>query len=287
MNGKRAVLSLLVLLMSLPLHSASGDRVISIAHNESSWGILEGQNGDYFLLTVRVLTVRDGAITSPRGLNLTGEPCGLVWNGSDWLIETFVLDRVIVQTPNGSPLFGIHSYDCRGFAYLNGSYYIPISESAMMGDCSLLQVSQNGSLEKTIPCGFINGVKVKVRDGKLYLMNATGIYVYSSGTFRRVLQLENCAEDFDVLEGKILLCSNGLIEHSKNDTKEIRESCDAIDCNGRECLIASNGTFYIYDGNLSALEDGRNTRNIDLKTIAVGLCFIFLAIWLLRRRKSA
>ena len=121
----------------------------------------------------------------------------------------------------------------------------------------------------------------------LYLMDATGIYVYSSGTFKRVLQLHNSPDDFDVLEGKILLCSNGLIEHSRNGTKGIRDSCDAIDCNGRKCLIASNGTFYIYDGNLSALEIGKNTRNIALKTIAVGLFFIFLAVWFLRRRKSA
>ncbi|WP_297464479.1 hypothetical protein, partial [Thermococcus sp.] len=275
MNGKRAVLSLLVLLMT-PLVSAPGDWIILIAHNESSWGVLEEGNGTYSLLIVS-----GGKLVSTGKMNIIGEPCGLAWNGSEWLIETFVPDSVVVQTLDGSSLFKMHSYECRGFAYLNGSYYIPISESAMIGDCSLLQVSQNGSVEKTIPCGSINGVRVKAQEGRLYLMNCTGVYVYSGGTFRRVLQLENCAEDFDVLNGKILLCSSGFIEHSRNGTKEIRDSCEAIDCNGRECIVASNGTLYIYNGNLSALEIGGNTRNIDLKTIAVGLFFILLAVWLL------
>ena len=180
MNGKRAVLFLLVFLMSLPLHSASGDRVISIAHNGSSWGVLEEKNGMYSFLTVS-----GKEMVSPTRLNLTGDPCGLVWNGSEWIVETFVPDSVVVQTLDGSSLFKLHSYDCRSFTYLNGSYHIPISESAMMGDCSLLRVSQNGSVEKTIPCGFINGVKVKVRDGKLYSMNCTGVYFYSSGAFKR------------------------------------------------------------------------------------------------------
>jgi len=66
----------------------------------------------------------------------------------------------------------------------------------MMGDCSLLLVSPNGSVEKTIPCGSINGIRVKVQEGRLYLMNCTRVYVYSNGAFKRALQLEDCAEDF-------------------------------------------------------------------------------------------
>ncbi|QDA31583.1 hypothetical protein FH039_08190 [Thermococcus indicus] len=220
-------------------------------------------------------------------LHLNGTPCGLAWNGREWLVETFIPDSVVVQTPNGSVLFRFHSYDCRGFAYFNRTYYVPISESAMMGDCSLLLVSPNGSVERRIPCGFINGVRVKIVGKKLYLMNCTGIYVYSNGAFKRALQLDNWAEDFDVLNDKILLCSNGLIEHSKNGTREITDSCDAISCNGWECLIASNGALYIYDGNLSTLEIEENTRNINPKTVAVGVFLVFLTIWLLMRRKSA
>ena len=193
---------------------------------------------------------------------------------------------MVIQTLNGSVLFGIHSYDCRGFAYHNGTYYVLTSESAMMGDCSLLLVSPNGSVEKTIPCGSIDGARIKAVEGRLYFINCTGVYVYSNGAFKRALQLDNCAEDFDVLNGKILLCSNGLIEVSKNGTKGITDSCDAIGCNGRECLIASNGTLYIYNGNLT-LSIEENTGNINPKTIAVGVFLVFLAIWILRGRKSA
>ncbi|WP_157255127.1 hypothetical protein [Palaeococcus ferrophilus] len=221
-------------------------------------------------------------------LYLNGTPCGLVWNGNEWLVEAFIPDSVVVQTLNGSVLFRIHSYDCRGFAYLNGTYYVPISESARMGDCSLFQVSSNGSIKKTIPCGFIKGVRIKAVEGRLYFVNCTGVYVYSNGAFRRILQLNNCTEDFDVLNGKILLCfGGGLIEHSKNGTKEITDSCDAIRCNGRECRILSNGTLYTYDGNLSTLEIEEKTRNINPETVVVGVFLVFLTIWLMMKRKSA
>ena len=110
MNGKRAVFSLLVLLIALPIPSASGGRVISISHNGSSWGVLEEENGMYSFLTVS-----GKEIVSSTRLNLTGEPCGLVWNGSEWVVETFVHDNVIFRTLNGSFLFKIRSYDYRGF----------------------------------------------------------------------------------------------------------------------------------------------------------------------------
>ncbi|WP_297504137.1 hypothetical protein [Thermococcus sp.] len=274
--------SVILLLFTFELSTLGLGNAISVSWNGTTWAFLSEENGSYYLTTV----VPDGHL-SKVPLHLNGTPCGLAWNGSGWIVETFTPDNVIFQTINGSLLFKIHSYDCRGFAYLNGTYYIPTSESAMMGDCSLLFVSPNGSVEKAIPCGFINGVKVKVRNGKPYFMNCTGVYVYSNGAFKRTLQLDNCAEDFDVLNGKILLCSNGLIEHSENGTKEITDSCDAISCNGRECLIASNGTLHLYDGNLSAFEIGKNTRNINPRTLAVLLFLVFLTIWLLIRRKSA
>ncbi|KUH32964.1 hypothetical protein APY94_07925 [Thermococcus celericrescens] len=274
--------SVILLLFTFELFTLGLGNAISVSWNGTTWALLSEENGSYYLTTV----VPDGHL-SKVPLHLNGTPCGLAWNGSEWLIETFVPDSVVVQTLNGSVLFGIHSYDCRGFAYLNGTYYVPISESARMGDCSLFQVSSNGSVEKTIPCGSIDGAGIKAVEGRLYFINCTRVYVYSNGAFKRVLQLDNCAEDFDILNGKILLCSNGLIEHSKNGTKEITDSCDAISCNGRECLIASNGTLYIYDGNLSTLEIEEKARNINPKTVAVGVFLVFLTIWLLMRRKSA
>jgi len=89
------------------------------------------------------------------------------------------------------------------------------------------------------------------------------------------------------LYGKILLCSNGLIEHSKNGTKEITDSCDAISCNRRECLIASNGTLYIYNGKLRTLEITNNAQNIEFKIGVVGILLVFLMVWLLREGKSS
>lgn len=237
--------TLIIAMVFLPYAVASS----LIAWNGTSWAILNDKNGSHL-----TLVTPDGHV-SEVPLRVNGTPCGLVWNGSQWIVETFIPDSVTIQTLNGSVLFRIHSYDCKGFAYLNGTYYILISESAIMGDCSLVEIPRSGNIEKTVPCGFINGVKVKTVEGRIYLMNCTGIYVYPNGAFKRVLQLDNCAEDFDVRNGEILLCSNGLIEHSKNGMREITDSCDAISCNGWECLIASDGALHIYDGNLKYFRD--------------------------------
>jgi len=264
---------LIIAMVFLPYAGASS----FIAWNGTSWAILNSENGSYLTL------VTPGGHISETLLRTNGTPCGLVWNGSEWLVETFIPDSVVVQTLNGSVLFRLHSYDCSGFAYLNGTYYVPISESARMGDCSLVQVSGEGKIKGTVPCGFINGVRVKAVGAGLYLMNCTGIYIYSNGHFELIQRLENCAEDFDVLNDKILLCSNDFIEPSKNTTRKILTSCDAIGCNGRECLIVANGTLYIYDGGLKKLEIKNHTNHSEgtfKKAIVMG-AFIALVVNLL------
>jgi hypothetical protein len=273
------VLSLLLILaMSLPYASTHP----FVAWNGTSWAILNDENGSYLTL------VRPDGHVSEVLLNVNGTPCGLAWNGSQWIVETFIPDSVVVQTLNGSVLFRIHSYDCRGFAYLNGTYYVPISESARMGDCSLVEVSRSGNIEKTVPCGFINGVRIKAVEGRIYLMNCTGIYIYSGGRFELVQRLKNCAEDFDVLNGEILLCSNSLIEISKNGERRALNSCDAIGCNGWECLVAAKGTLYVYDG-ARMLEIKNHTNHSEgtfKKAIVPGALISILIVLLLWRKRS-
>ncbi|WP_145955397.1 hypothetical protein [Thermococcus henrietii] len=255
---------------------------MDISWNGTVWAVLDNENGSYL-----TLVTSDGHV-SEIPLRVNGTPCGLAWNGSQWIVETFIPDRVEIQTLNGSVLFRIHSYDCKGFAYLNGTYYVPISESAMMGDCSLVQVSGEGKIKGTAPCGFINGVKVKVVEGRIYLMNCTGIYVYSDGRFEQVQRLENCTSDFDFLKDKTLLCSIGLIEHSKNTTRKILSSCDAIGCSGRECLVAANGTLYTYDGSLKTLEienHANHSGSTLKKALSLGaLLALLVGLFLCRRR---
>ena len=254
-----------------------------IAWNGTSWAILNDKNGSH----LTVVTPDWHISTVP--LRVNGTPCGLAWNGSEWLVETFIPDRVTVQTLNGSVLFRIHSYDCRGFAYLNGTYYVPISESAMMGDCSLVEVSERGNIEKTVPCGFINGVKVKAVEGRIYLMNCTGIYIYSNGHFNQIQRLKNCASDFDFLNDKNLLCSNGLVEISKNGERKILDTCDVIGCNGRECLIVANGTLYTYDGGLKKLEIKNHTSHSEgtfKKALISGALLAILIVLFVWRKRS-
>ncbi|WP_297536657.1 hypothetical protein [Thermococcus sp.] len=273
----------LLFLFVLGLFTLSSGSATNILWNGTLWAIIDEENGNYYLTTIST----NGYLTKVP-LHLNGTPCGLVWNGSEWLVETFIPDSVVVQTLNGSVLFRLHSYDCSGFAYLNGTYYVPISESARMGDCSLVQVSGDGKIKGTVPCGFINGVRVKAVGAGLYLMNCTGIYIYSNGHFELIQRLENCAEDFDVLNDKILLCSNDFIEHSKNTTRKILTSCDAIGCNGRECLIVANGTLYSYDGGLRKfkIEKVVNPSSAFKKTIALSVFIAVLAGLLIWRRRS-
>jgi len=273
------VLSLLfILAMSLPYASTHP----FVAWNGTSWAILNDENGSY----LTVVTPDWHISTVP--LRVNGTPCGLAWNGSEWLIETFIPDSVAIQRPNGLVLFRIHSYDCRGFAYLNGTYYVPISESARMGDCSLVEVSRSGNIEKTVPCGFINGVRIKAVEGRIYLMNCTGIYVYSGGRFEQVQQLENCADDFDFLKDKTLLCSNGLVEVSKNGGRKILDACDAIGCSGRECLVAAKGTLYVYDGArmLEIKNHANHSEGTFKKAIVPGALISILIVLLLWRKRS-
>ncbi|GAB6135226.1 hypothetical protein [Thermococcus prieurii] len=256
---------------------------MDISWNGTVWAVLDNENGSH----LTVVTPDWHISTVP--LRVNGTPCGLAWNGSQWIVETFIPDRVEIQTLNGSVLFRIHSYDCRGFAYLNGTYYVPISESARMGDCSLVQVSGEGKIKGTVPCGFINGVKVKTVEGRIYLMNCTGIYVYSDGRFEQVQRLKNCAGDFDFLGDKTLLCSNGLVEVSKNGGREILNACDAIGCNDEECLVAANGTLYVYDGGLKKLEIKNHANHSEgtfKKAIVLGAFIAILIVLLVWRKRS-
>ncbi|NJE27138.1 hypothetical protein E3E22_11055, partial [Thermococcus sp. MV5] len=61
----------------------AGIEIVSISHSGSSWGVLEEANGTYSLLIVS-----GGKLVSKIRLNPTGEPCGLAWNGSEWIVET-------------------------------------------------------------------------------------------------------------------------------------------------------------------------------------------------------
>jgi len=254
-----------------------------IAWNGTSWAILNCENGSYL-----TLVTSDGRV-SEVPLRVNGTPCGLVWNGSQWIVETFILDSVAIQTLNGSILFRVHSYDCRGFAYLNGTYYVPISESARMGDCSLVEVTGSGNIEKTVPCGFINGVRIKAVEGRIYLMNCTGIYAYSNGGFERIYRLKNCASDFDFLGDRFLLCSNGLVEVSKNGERRVLSSCGALGCNGKECLIVANGTPYLYGDMLKKLEIEKvanSSASAFKKALVPGTLIAVLIVLLVWRKMS-
>jgi len=270
-------ITLILATLPVPLVASS----VTVSWNGTAWAVLD-ENGSH--LTI-VTSDQDVLMFS---LRVNGTPCGLTWNGSEWLVETFIPDKIIVQTLNGSHIFHVHSYDCRGFAYINGTYHVPISESAMMGDCSLLLISPNGSIKGTIPCGFINSVRVKAIEGKLYFMNCTGVYVYSNGRFEQVHQLNDCADGFGFLRDKLLLCSGGLTEVSKNGEREVLNACDAIGCNDRECLIVANKTLYIYDGRLRKLETEKipdSSASVLMKALTLSALVVLLASVILLRKR--
>jgi hypothetical protein len=258
--------------------AVAGGEFISAAWNGSTWAVLYSDSNGYTLILYS-----HGKVVRERPIESNAIPCYVSWNGSEWILEAFApdTDRAILELPNGSEITFFHSYGCSGFAFWNGTYYIPLMESAMMGDCSLGVVREgNVSWED---CGAFDGFKIKTIGGGLYaLFNFTRIMEFQNGSWREVFRVENPPRDFSFLHENPVFCPS-----------EILPDCTAVECNSTSCLMLAGPSVYEYTGNrltnitsiILREPHGSWALQIGLFLIILLILWFLLAVWKMVRRK--